>query len=209
MIKKFFFLIVLLHASAAVYAQEENKVNSSMRAYQEFQGWSADAMAGLFFPLDVPLFYYSVGGYPRYNFIAPKDYFSISVGAPLNFGFSMLGNSSGTFIQVLADVPATVDLNIGSRATTFNESLIGAYLGAGLNYNYMYYGIGEIKENLHTFGPVIHAGLRWEINGRETGFRISYLSGFNTQREQEVNGIIQEGEPANRIFSISVIYGIK
>ncbi|MFT6745826.1 MAG: hypothetical protein ACJAZ2_000164 [Glaciecola sp.] len=190
---------------------------TTTRMFQEYQSWSADAMGGLFFPSQAPLLFYSFGVYPRYNFIAPKDYFSISVGSPLNLGFSFTAGSYGTFIQFMGDIPVTVDLNLGSRATLFNESLFGAYVGAGFNYNYMFYQVNDDKATIHTVGPMIHGGFRWEINGRETGFRVSYLSGFpkSTTGQQNVNGewVTAEDEtsqiPGNKIFSISVIYGIK
>lgn len=190
--------------------QPETKkaTGTTTAVFQEYQSWSADAMGGLFFPSTVNLLFYSFGIYPRYNFIAPKDYLTVSVGSPLNLGFSFSAGSFGTFMQFMGDIPLTVDLNIGSRATPFNESLFGAYIGAGLNYNYMFYQINDEKARIHTVGPMIHGGFRWEINGRETGFRVSYLSGFGTA-DETVNGIVVEGSPGNKIFSISVIYGIK
>jgi hypothetical protein len=181
--------------------------------YQEYQSWSTDAMGGLFIPSAANLWYTSFGVFPRYNFIAPKDHLTVSVGSPLNLGFGFSGGSNGTYVQFMGDVPVTIDLNIGSRATPFDDSKFGAYLGGGLDYNYMYYQFDNIKANLHTFGPIIHGGFRWELNGRQTGFRISYLSGFSRTTEpttNEAGTIIIDGEDVggNKVFSISVIHGI-
>jgi hypothetical protein len=129
------------------------------------------------------------------------------VGAPLNTGFSLLTSSVGSLIQFMGDVPLTVDLNIGSRATPFNDYLFGAFFGAGINYNYMYYQVGASSNHLHTFGPVIHGGFRWEFQGRETGLRISYLNGFGGP-DEIINSIVVEGSPGAKILSISILYGI-
>ncbi|MFT6715607.1 MAG: hypothetical protein ACJA0Q_000234 [Saprospiraceae bacterium] len=201
-----FSLIVLFSSTKAFGGEEATGTTTPM--YKEYQSWSADAMGGLFFPSSIPLLFYSFGVYPRYNILAPKEYLTVSVGSPLNLGFSFTAGTFGTFIQFMGDIPLTVDLNIGSRATPFDESLFGAYIGGGFNYNYMFFQINEDKASLHTFGPTVHGGFRWEINGRQTGFRISYLNGFGTPDEM-VNGILVEGSPGNNIFSLSIIYGIK
>ena len=108
----------------------------------------------------------------------------------------------------MTDVPITVDVNFGARATPYNESLFGAYLGAGFDYNFMNFTYGSFKIIQHTFGPTIHGGLKWTFNGRDTGIRISYTSGFGTA-DEVVNGIIVAGESGNKILSFSLIYGIK
>jgi hypothetical protein len=188
---------------SSILALPEKKTvatGTTMKAFQEYQSWSVDAMGGVFLPSQINLLFYSFGVYPRYNVFAPKDYFSISAGVPANIGFSFSAGPFGTFIQFMGDVPLTIDLNIGSRATPFNESIFGAYVGGGINYNFMYYQINGSNTNLHSLGPVIHGGFRWTINGRETGFRISYLNGI---------GELEESERRNSILSISVIYGVK
>jgi len=187
--------------------KEEKATGTTTSAFAEYQSWSTDAMGGIFLPNEVSLLFYSFGGYPRYNFIAPSDYFTLSVGAPLNAGFSLLLSSFGNLIQFMGDVPITVDLNVGSRATPFNDNMFGAFFGGGINYNYMYYQINGATTNLHTFGPVIHGGFRWEFQGRETGFRISYLNGFGSP-DESVNGIVVEGSPGMNVFSISILYGM-
>lgn len=178
--------------------KKTKKKATGKEVFKEYQSWSVDAMGGVFLSNASGFLFASFGAYPRYNFIAPKDYLTVSVGSPLNLGFSFIGSSVGTFVQFMGDIPLTVDINIGSRATPFNESLFGGYLGAGLDYNYMFIQDNDEKVNLHTFGPTIHGGLRWRINGRETGFRVSYLSGFGTTED-----------PGNQVISISVVYGIK
>ena len=81
----------------------------------------------------------------------------------------------------------------------------------------MYYQINETRTGIHTLGPTVHGGFRWEINGRQTGFRISYLTGFSKSNMvlQNIGGewnLIEDESnpiPGNRILSLSVIYGIK
>lgn len=197
------FYIVLLLA-LKLSAQE---ASSSGVGFKEYQSWSADMMAGLFLPLDFPLTYYNFGVYPRYNVYAPKDYFTASVGFPLNAGFNLGFGSWGTIIQIMADVPVAVDLNLGARATPYSSALFGAYVGAGIDYNFMNFTANDIKIIEHTIGPMVHGGFRWKMNGRETGLRISYTKGFGSP-DKVVNGIIVAGNPGNRILSFSVIYGL-
>lgn len=199
-----FFVFSILSGNQAQQLGVVEEVNSV--GYKEFQGWSADAMVGMFLSVDLP-FYYGIGGYPRYNFFAPRDYFSFSAGMPFNAGFDLLYGSNGSLIQLMADVPLTLDINLGSRATPYNESLFGIFLGGGLDYNFMHFSYNSISQNEHTFGPVVHGGFRWEINGKQTGVRIAYTRGFGG-RSEEINGIIVEGNPGNRILAVSVLYGI-
>ena len=209
---------------AQVEGDAKEATGTTTPMYKEYQGWSADAMAGMFIPSSVPLIFYSFGAYPRYNFFAPKDYITLSLGSPLNFGFNFSAGTFGSLVQFMGDVPLTIDLNIGSRATEFNESLFGGYIGGGINYDYMFYQRilqSEATEylekvNLHTLGFMIHGGFRWEINGKQTGFRVSYLSGFPKSTPDVVNvggeWVTSEDQstqtPGNKILSISVIYGI-
>ena len=217
----FIFSLIVFYSGAQVSGTTKKATGTTTPMFKEYQGWSGDAMGGIFIPNTVPLLFYSFGAYPRYNFFAPKDYLTLSLGAPLNLGFNLATGTFGSLIQFMGDVPITIDFNIGSRATEFNESLFGGYIGGGLNYDYMFYQRkiqSETTEylqkiNLHTFGLIIHGGFRWEINGRQTGFRISYLSGFATPEESTTNEegsieIINGGNEGNKIFSFSVIYGI-
>ena len=203
--KKIITFCVVLLLSLNIKAQD---VASSGVGYREFQSWSADMMAGLFLPLDQPLTFYNFGVYPRYNVIAPRDYFSVSAGFPLNAGFQLGFGSVGTIIQIMTDIPAAIDINFGARATSYNSSLFGAFVGVGMDYNFMNFTYNSLKIIEHTVGPMIHGGFRWKINGRETGLRISYTKGFGSA-DQVVNGIIVAGNPGNRILSFSVIYGLK
>lgn len=201
-------LIVVCLLFTLFFNSTAQEVEPKKLGYREFQSWSVEAMGGIFLPLNYNLSYYNFGVYPRYNFAAPKDYLSVSAGFPLNFGFNFFGSNTGTIIQLMTDVPITVDVNFGARATPYNESLFGAYLGAGFDYNFMNFTYGSFKIIQHTFGPTIHGGLKWTFNGRDTGIRISYTSGFGTA-DEVVNGIIVAGESGNKILSFSLIYGIK
>ena len=203
--KKILTLSFVIILTAKIQAQD---AAASDLGYKEYQCWSADMMAGLFLPLDYPLSYFNFGIYPRYNFFAPKDYFTISAGFPLNAGFSLATGTNGTIVQMMADLPVAVDLNLGARATSFNSSLFGSFLGIGMAYNYMNFTAGTISISEHTIGPMLHGGFRWTMNGRETGLRISYTKGFGSA-DKVVNGIIVEGNPGNRILSFSIVYGLK
>ncbi len=203
--KKYITIALTLLISTAGLAQDGEYKGEG---YKEFQGWSFDAMAGLFIPSEPNFIFYSFGIHPRYNIIAPKDYFSISAGGPFNFGFNLSSSTfGGTFVQLMAGVPLALDLNLGSRATTFNEHLFGGYIGFGIDYNFMHLGGNGGSITQHTLGSIVHGGFRWEINGRETGFRISYTNGFDKADTIE-NGIIVEGNKGANIFTISVLYGI-
>lgn len=188
-------------------SQEQKEEFKTIEPYEVYQCWSADMTAGLFLPLKYSFTYYGFGFFPRYNFFAPKEYLSISAGAPMNLGLDIFVSSGGSIIQYMVDLPLVLDFNIGSRATRFDDTPFGAFFGGGFGYNFSHLTYGAANLNLNTFGPMVHGGFRWRMNGRETGVRISYLSGFGTQ-SQEVNGIIVEGQPGNKILSIAVIYGI-
>ena len=197
----------LVFCSLSLLGQNDTEELKAIEPYKVYQSWSADMTAGLFLPLKYSLNYYGFGFFPRYNFIAPKEYLSVSAGAPMNVGLDVFVSSGGSIIQYMIDLPLVLDFNIGSRATRFDDTPFGAFLGGGLAYNFSHLTFGTANLNLHTFGPMVHGGFRWRMNGRETGVRISYLSGFG-KRSEEVNGIIVEGQPGNKILSISVIYGI-
>ena len=165
--------------------------------FKEFSGFSYEILAGFFIPSSIPLVYYSFGFYPRYNILAPKDWISLSVGSPTNAGFDFAAGSGGSLIRYMLDIPLTLDVNLGARATKDNTSIFGAFLGAGLNYNFMHVTFNNYKADVNTFGPVIHGGLRWMMNGRPSGIRISYLTGLSF-----------DGLPSNRVFAFSFVYGI-
>ena len=205
--KKYFTIALFLLISVAVVGQEEEEVEEELKWYQEYQGWSYEAMAGLFLPTNPNFPFYSFGVHPRYNIIAPKDYLSISAGMPFNFGVNLVSGFNGTLVQLMAGTPLTMDLNIGARATPFNEHLFGGYVGFGLDYNFMHFSVNSGSQTVHTLGPIIHGGFRWEYRGRPTGFRISYTNGFDGSDKIE-NGIIIEGDKGSNIFTFSILYGV-
>ena len=165
--------------------------------FKEFAGFSYEILAGFSVPSRFPLTFYSFGFYPRYNFITPKDWLSLSIGSPSSFGFDFQAGSNGTLFRYLIDVPLSLDLNIGARATSKNESLFGAFLGAGLAYNFMHVYYAGDKLDVNTFGPFMHGGLRWTMNGRPSGIRISFLQGLASSEATRSN-----------VFMFTFVYGL-
>lgn len=200
---KRFLLAFLLLGSIMLNAQNDG----SDVGYTKYQSWSLEASAGFFIQADNQLFYYSFGVFPRYNFWAPKDYLSFSVGTPANLGLEFAAANGSSVLLWMVDLPLTLDFNLGARATKFNNSPLGFFAGGGLNYNFMNITLNGEPFNFHTFGPVVHGGFRFKINGRQSGIRLSYLDGFGASSEI-VNGIIVEGTPGNRVFSFSFLYNL-
>jgi hypothetical protein len=175
----------------------KSKVLLSKPNFREFSGFSYEVLAGIFIPSSFNLIYYGFGFYPRYNIIAPKDWISLSIGSPSNVGIDFAAGSFGTLFRYMIDIPITMDVNLGARATKNNESLFGAFLGAGLNYDFMHIALNDTKLNINTFGPVMHGGFRWTMNGRPSGVRFSYLTGISF-----------DDLPSNKVISFTFVYGI-
>jgi|GEM_PF-2276954 len=118
---------------------------------------------------------YSAGGYgiyayPKYTFRSFRQ-FGISVGTPVNLGFSGGSNEETSF---LLDISAAIDLNGGSYSQ--NEKALdapfGYFVGVGLGFTNTN-GIGYELDNTGTVSAgsadLVH------INGRETD-PVSHLS---------------------------------
>lgn len=188
------------------FAQEKK----STIVYDEFAGFNIDGLTGIqsaVIPGDYNPTNYMIGILGRYNFIAPVDWFSISAGSPTQLGLNVIAGSQGSLVQFTAGIPATLDLNVGARATTENESLIGAFVGAGINYNYTYFKLFESTINSHAFGPVVHGGFRWTYYGRPLGFRIAYLWGLIHNTEMDPF-LTYEGKDYPVFISFNLMYGI-
>lgn len=174
----------------------------------EFSGFSLEGFTGLQFanfPNSINKTSYALGVFPRYNFYAPVDYFSVSVGSPSSIGFELFAGTGGSAIGFLGDIPITLDINLGDRATD-NNYLFGFFAGGGINYNYTYYNYTNTgSASIHSFGPVIHAGFRWVYRGRPTGLRISYMNGIFNNQELPVGIInLEKGNP--EFVSIAILY---
>lgn len=202
---RFFISVLFVLGQFSSFAQDPK--DKKPWDYQEFQGWTSEISAGIFAPRTYPLNYYGVGWFPRYTFVAPKEFLSISAGAPMHAGLDLVLTGNGNLIQYMVDLPLAIDFNFGARATDFDDTPFGVFLGGGLDYNFSHFTLGDTKLNLHTFGVLIHGGFRWRMNGRDSGVRVGYLRGFSGAAE-EINGIIVEDDPGNRILSLTFLYGI-
>lgn len=176
-----------------------------------YTSFDIEGQSGLYFltlgDQDRQRIFYTFGGFPRYNFYAPSDIFSFSVGAPMSLGVDFLAGSFGSFYGFMFDAPLIVDFNLGCSATKDNGYLFGLFAGGGINYNFSTFGSNNVSFTNHLLGPVIHGGLRWIYNQSETGFRLSYMF-QQPEKGEEVNGI-QVTNPINRfVFSINLIVGI-
>lgn len=109
----------------------------------------------------------NLGWIPRYNFYAPKEEYSISFSLPIEFGGNLA--LSNTYIGLTANLPFTIDFNIGTNSTKYSTLPLGYFISAGLNNNYIFSAF-----HYYTFGNIIKTGFRFNINENIFGFYISY-----------------------------------
>ena len=130
--------------------------------------------------------FYGLGVYPRFNFYSPIDYFSVSVGTPLNAGLDAAASSSGTFLSIFTDVPLELAANFGDRATSISEYYFGGYVGVGLNYNFSYF-VNPFGTSIkaHTFGPSASIGFRFNFRDNPAGVRASFMYGVVNNFEED------------------------
>lgn len=188
-----------------------SQVKNNAVVYDEFSGYSLDGLSGIqmaSIPGDLNPVNYMFGLFGRYNFVAPVNWFSVSAGSPSQLGLNLIASNQGSLLQFTAGIPATIDLNIGARATSENESLIGAFVGGGINYNYTYFKLNNSTINSHAFGPVLHGGFRWTYYGRPLGLRVAHLWGFLNNTELDPTLII-EGRNYPTFLTINLMYGIQ
>ena len=204
--KKTLLLLILINQS--LFAQKD-----AVDDLMGFTGPALEGMSGLQFGVlpnsDEDPFSTLFGFFPRYNFHAPKNWYSFSVGAPMGFGVSFGYTSSlGSTYNISADLPVTLDINLGHHATASSNVLFGGFFGIGAGYNFTKYNYFGIRyANLHSLGPVIHGGFRWIYAGRPTGFRIAYMpvlsSNYNTP-----DGIVQVEKFNPYFITISLVYKV-
>ncbi len=209
-----YFLFTILSGlalfSSAQDVQDENNDDDSKVKYDEYKGIKIDGMAGIQYgihPANFNTVIYTLGAFPRYNFVAPKDWVSISAGVPVQMGFDLLSGSGGTFISFTSDLPAVVDLNLGSQSTPEDEYYVGGFVGGGINYNLSYFLYNNQKIVSHSFGPVVHAGLRWRYNGRPGGIRVAYLRGLISNFEKD-DFLVNDEDLYPSFISLNLTYGI-
>ena len=209
---KYLLVINLLIITSLSPAQNnQNEDLGSPNRYDGYKGYKLDGMMGIqlgYHPANFNTIIYTIGGFPRYNFVAPKDWFSISAGAPVQLGFDLLSSNAGTFVSFTSDLPAVVDINLGSQSTSDSEYYIGGFIGGGVNYNLSYFLYNTQKIVSHSFGPVVHAGLRWIYKERPVGFRISYLKGIINNAEKDEWLVNDAADLYPTFITINATYGI-
>jgi hypothetical protein len=149
-----------------------------------------------------------LGTYIRYNYFAPADYISLSVGFPINIGIQVYSqNSTQSEILYFHDIPIEFCLNFGARATKEADYILGAFFGAGISYNYSHIKSADIVLlNSHSAGPHLSLGLRYKYSGRPLGIRMSLMSGVINNFKPDPS-IIYEGETMPIILNLSIAYG--
>ena len=184
------YLFVLLFSFLFCASQAQNSASSNKEKFTS--SFHQETGFTLYFS---PYAIIPVGTYwGRVNFLEPKDELSVSASMPLS-----LGGSIGTYGGLLVlDLPLTIDVNIGDRATDDAFAPFGAFVGAGGGFNFML-GNGYMR----SFGPLTHAGLRVTspFTGRSVTLRFSYLFGLG--------GVDASGVDYNpNIFGIGVFYAM-
>jgi hypothetical protein len=184
---KYLFVLLFCFLICALQAQNSNSSDSTFKpTFHQESGFTVYISPYAIIPVAT---YWG-----RVNFLEPKKELSVSASMPIS-----LGGSIGTFGGLLVlDVPLTVDVNIGDRATDDAVAPFGAFMGAGGGFNLML-GNGFIR----SFGPLTHAGLRVTspFTGRSVTLRFSYLLG--------IGGVDASGFDSNpNIFGIGAFYAM-
>ena len=205
---KYFLIAFLFCSTTFLIAQEEEE--DFVAKYHEFDGLNVDGMLGLQLgshPADANTLIYTLGGFPRYSLVTPTDWLSLSVGVPVQLGLEVASTLSSTRISFASDVPAVVDINIGSQANPYSEYYAGFFVGGGINYNLSYFSINNQQLASHSFGPILHSGIRWIYQERPMGVRLAYMWGFANNVEEDP-AIIYEGKTYPTFLSLNITYGI-
>ncbi len=95
--------------------------------------------------------------------VASGENNSVTIGTPLGIGVGLSsdlnGNDAG--ISFSYDLPMVIDYNIGAKSKPDNESMYGAYFGAGFGYHKTIIQASETSDfNGSTYGPIVRAGFR-------------------------------------------------
>lgn len=127
--------------------------------------------------------YVAVSYTPRFNFYEKGDY-SVSIGMPLNIGavpLSSPGSKEDLFYWegYLVSVPAVVNFNWGTGATSASSQKVGFFAGTGLGYLFRsfddgdYAAVNGIAATVNT-GVRVHAGRKLTRRKKHVEFRLSY-----------------------------------
>lgn len=124
----------------------------------------------------------------RLNLFEPNESLSISASCPFSIGGSI--GSYGNFLAL--DIPVTLDINVGNRATSASNAPVGTFIGLGGGFN-MLLGGGMLR----SFGPLTQAGFRVTspFTGKSVTLKVSCLFGLG-------------GLDANNIDYNPNVYGI-
>jgi hypothetical protein len=203
---KYFLLTFFLCTTIFLPAQEEK--TETIKKYNEYGGLNLGGILGMQLgdhPGDINTQNFTLGVFPRYTLVAPNDWFGISVGSPLQLGLDIRSSTSGSLVSFAADLPAVADINFGSQANPYSEFYVGAFIGAGIDYNLTYFSVNDQKLSSHSFGPIVHGGLRWIYNDRPMGLRIAYMWGLVNNLEKDP-AIIYEGNTYPSFLSFNLTY---
>jgi hypothetical protein len=141
---------------------------------------------------------YGIFLYPRYN-VSETESGAISVGIPATLGLSGSVNSqTGGSLNLTADLPVTVDYNVGAGSTASNESGFGGFVGVGFGYTYTnqsyeyitYGGSGYDQFKASSYGPLVHAGIKAVIGQKTYFLRAFYKMGLETEKFKTFGGAI-------------------
>ena len=99
---------------------------------------------------------------PRFNVMELKKEVSVSIGVPISLGFQ--ASPFGTYF--LFDSNISADFNVGHFATLNGNIPIGAFGGAGIDFNYL-----NVDGYRFQIGPVFSGGLRFNLGGRSMTIR--------------------------------------
>lgn len=204
------FLFTIFFSSAIFLTAQKDEKKEQATKYNEFGGLSTCGMLGFQYgehPADFNTSIFTMGLYPKYSFIAPTDWFGVSIGTPLQFGLDVRSNLSTSAISFSTDLPAVVDLSVGSQANPYSEYLVGFFIGGGLNYNLTYFSFANQQLTSHSFGPVFHCGIKWLYYEKPMGFRISYMWGVTNNMEKD-SSIIYDGRSYPTFLSLNLTYGL-
>ncbi len=200
--------ILFLFLSFVSFSQETNSYSVN------YKSWSVDvfltsqlnyqpAIGGI-----IP--FYGLGIYPRYNFFAPEDYFSLGIGFPVNLGIEGYGSQGVSHFQFFADTPLELTLNIGDKATQFSEYYFGCYFGGGISYNCSLYNnsVNNLKNVSNSLGPILSFGFKYRYMERPIGIRASYMWGLINDFKKDPTIIYQNDSNYPKILNLSITYGV-
>ena len=196
-------------------AQNENDPSSNFNNFDNFRSWNFEVLLTNqlnYQPvIGETISYFGIGGYPRYNFFEPKDYFSLGIGTPFNVGFDGYGSGNTFYYQYFIDLPLELSINIGDKATDFAEYWVGTSLGFGFDYNYSVYynnSIGILKTASNSFGPSVSLCFKYRYREMPVGIRVGYMLGIINDFEKDPYVIYDNNSEIPKIITLSIAYGV-